>query len=106
MKVRLVENRVNKNVGIVIVENVMSQYRIPGITFMRKSVILPNIPSHDLDVCPSGWPVSVATANTEVTVVFILLDEAVEVMFSTIEVAANRTPDARSVAIMTDQFLL
>jgi hypothetical protein len=110
VKVRLVENRVNRNVGIVIVENVMSQYRMPGMTFMRKSVILPNIPSHDLEVCPSGCLVPVATASAEAAVEFILLSRAVfckvEATDSAMEVVANGTLVAGLAAIMTTPFLL
>jgi hypothetical protein len=47
VKVKLVENRVNKKVGIVMVVKVMSQYRMPGITFMRTSVNLPSVPNQD-----------------------------------------------------------
>lgn len=106
VKVRLVENRVNRNVGTVIVVKVMSQYRMPGMTFMRKSVILPNIPSHDLEVCPSSCPEPVATASVEAAVEFILLGKAVEAMDSTMEVVANVILVAGLAAIMTTQFLL
>jgi hypothetical protein len=78
VKVKLVENNVNKKVGIVMVEKVISQYRIPGTTFMRKSVILPNIPSQDREVRPSGCPATVAEARTEAMVEFILLGRLVE----------------------------
>lgn len=50
VKVRLVENRVKRKVGIVMVQNVMSQYRIEGTTLIRKRVILPNIPSQERDI--------------------------------------------------------
>jgi len=60
VNVRLVENNVKRKVGIVIVMNVMSQYRIPGMTFIRKSVILPNIPIHDRELWVSSRTTAVA----------------------------------------------
>ena len=47
VKVKLVENKVKRNDGIVIVAKVMSQYRIPGMTLIRTSVNLPKLPSQD-----------------------------------------------------------
>ena len=66
VKVKLVENKVKRKVGIVMVENVISQYRIPGRANIKNTIALPNIPSQDLD-----WPpvctedVSKAMAATE-----------------------------------------
>lgn len=54
VKVRLVENSVKRKVGMVMVVKVMSQYRIPGMTLMRKSIILPNVPIHELPTCESA----------------------------------------------------
>ena len=47
VKVKLVEKRVNRKVGIVIVLNVMSQYRMPGTTLTSKIITCPNIPSQE-----------------------------------------------------------
>ena len=47
VKVKLVENKVKRKVGIVMVTNVMSQYRIEGMTLIRASVNLPNVPNQD-----------------------------------------------------------
>lgn len=46
--VKLVENIVNKKVGNVMVVKVISQYRIPGKSFMRNTIDLPRSPSQEL----------------------------------------------------------
>lgn len=48
VNVRLVEKRVKRKVGIVIVVKVMIQYRTLGKTLIKNNVICPNIPNHDL----------------------------------------------------------
>ena len=52
VKVKLVENKVKRKVGIVMVENVISQYRTPGRAKIKKTIALPNIPSQDFDPPP------------------------------------------------------
>ncbi len=44
VKVRVVENNVNSHVGSVMVVNVISQTRMPGMIFNTKSTNLPNAP--------------------------------------------------------------
>ena len=51
--VKLVEKSVKRKVGIVMVVKVMSQYRIPGMTLMRKRIILQNTPNHEPVFCIS-----------------------------------------------------
>lgn len=55
MKVKLVENSVNKKVGSVIVVKVISQYKIPGTSLMRKTRNRPRSPSHEL----AAWVFSI-----------------------------------------------
>jgi len=55
VKVRLVEKRVKREVGIVMLAKVMSWYRIPGMTLIRRRVNLPNIPSQDRDSWAAVW---------------------------------------------------
>ena len=47
VNVKLVEKRVKRKVGIVMVVKVMIQYRIPGMTLIRTRVNLPNVPNQD-----------------------------------------------------------
>lgn len=44
--VKVVENRVNSHVGNVMVVNVINQYKIPGMTFIKTRVNRPSKPSH------------------------------------------------------------
>lgn len=53
VKVKLVENRVNKTVGKVMEVKVTTQYKIPGITFAMRSNVLENQPNHEPDRLPS-----------------------------------------------------
>jgi len=46
--VKLVENRVKRKVGNVMVVNVMIQKRIPGMTLIRKMIIRPKLKAQDL----------------------------------------------------------
>jgi hypothetical protein len=71
--VKLVENRVNRNVGMVIVVKVITQYRMPGMIVIRYNVILPNEPSQVLCVSASSVAVAVAKANGEIEVELMLL---------------------------------
>jgi hypothetical protein len=69
VNVKLVENRVKRNVGIVIVVKVITQYRIPGITLMKNKAILPNTPSREPGASTSVWfDMLVATATAEAIV--------------------------------------
>jgi hypothetical protein len=77
VKVKLVENKVNRNVGIVIVEKVTSQNRIPGTTLTRKSTLLKNIPNQVREVWPSGLAAAVSKPTIEATVEFILAGKPV-----------------------------
>lgn len=81
--VRLVEKRVNKNVGMVIVVKVITQYKIPGMIVIRYSVILPNDPSQVFWVFTSSVDAAVAKANGEVDVELMLLAKLVKL--STVE---------------------
>jgi hypothetical protein len=47
VKVRLVENRANSTVGMVIVVNVIIQIRIPGSTLAIVNKACPSKPSHE-----------------------------------------------------------
>lgn len=70
MNVRLVEKRVNKTVGIVIVANVMSQYRIPGMIVIIYNSVRPSIPNQER--CPSTDPAAAIVATSaEVAVEFM-----------------------------------
>lgn len=77
VNVKLVENKVNRNVGIVMVEKVMSQNRMPGTTWTRKSTHRKNNPNQVRAFAPSGSAAAV-DKPTKGTVVFILAGEAVE----------------------------
>lgn len=49
VKVKLVENSVNKNVGSVMVVKVINQYKIPGRSFTRNIKKRPKSLNHELD---------------------------------------------------------
>jgi hypothetical protein len=44
VNVRVVENKVNSHVGRVMVVNVISQTRVPGMMLNKKSMNLPSVP--------------------------------------------------------------
>jgi hypothetical protein len=54
VNVKLVEKRVNRAVGKVMVEKVTSQYKRPGMTLATRISMLPSEASHVADVLPSG----------------------------------------------------
>lgn len=71
VKVKLVEKSVNRKVGIVMVLNVMNQYRIPGTNVIMYNSSRPSIPSQERFSTVVS-PTAVRTATAEVAVAFML----------------------------------
>lgn len=77
VNVKLVEKRVNRKVGIVIVQNVISQYRIPGITLIMNRAALPSIAIHEREGTAFAISCPVDKANDAVGPELMLLDRLV-----------------------------
>lgn len=71
------EKRVNRKVGIVIVPNVISQYRTPGTTLIMNKAAFPRTAIHEREV--TAFPISrpEAKANDAVGLELMLLDRLV-----------------------------
>lgn len=69
VKVKLVEKSVNKKVGIVMVVNVMNQYRIPGTNVIMYNSNRPSIPNQERS---SDCSIATEPATAEVAVAFML----------------------------------
>lgn len=75
--VRLVEKRVKRKEGMVIVVKVINQYRTPGTNWIVETIIRPKIHSHDDAGGGSVTAFAVAKANDAVVVAPMLLDKLV-----------------------------
>ena len=78
VNVKLVENNVNKKVGVVIVVNVISQYSMPGMILMMNRIILPDIRNQEsVGDSPVRTTGVVARAVAEIVVEFMLVGKLV-----------------------------
>lgn len=73
VNVKLVEKRVNRNVGAVNVKNEINQNATPGMTLMKNSVQRPTIPYQDPD--EDGMPCWLASATAASIEAFTALDK-------------------------------
>jgi hypothetical protein len=80
--VKLVENRVKRKVGNVMVVNVMIQKRIPGMTLIRKMIIRPKLKAQDLWIFICSMVVRLARATAEGIAEAMVLGTLVKVSIS------------------------
>ena len=107
VKVRLVENKLNRLDGSVMVVKVINQYSIPGTSFARKRMAWPSIPIQDQEVCTPIWAGGALVAAVKRLLVFMVWATA-EVFCMREEAASETATPGGAIepsAMVTAQFL-